>query len=104
MDWRPGLQWRQWRGQGGVGVSATADTVVTGSGLVKGGTGGVGGSNSNDGGGGGGVGVFSSANVTVDAGGSVTGDTGGRGGSQGGGGGGAAAIVLTGGGTVQNSA
>ncbi|MER9434742.1 autotransporter outer membrane beta-barrel domain-containing protein [Mesorhizobium sp. M0618] len=70
---------------------------------MTGGTGGIGGTNSNAAGGGGGVGVFSSANVTVAAGGSVTGGTGGRSGAQAGGGGGAAAVVVTGGGTIENS-
>jgi outer membrane autotransporter protein len=91
-------------GGGGVGVRATADLVVTGSGSVTGGAGGIAGANSTSAGGGGGVGVFSSANVTVAAGGSVTGGAGGRGlTANSGGGGGAAAIVLTGGGTIANS-
>jgi fibronectin-binding autotransporter adhesin len=90
-------------GGGGVGVSATADVTVTGTGEVTGGAGAGGtGPTLSGGGGGGGVGIFSNANVTVQANGQVTGGAGGRGFGSGGGGG-AAAVVLTGSSTISNS-
>lgn len=93
-------------GGGGVGISATADVTIAGTGVVTGGTGGgpgnTGSPSRSGGAGGGGVGIFSNANAVVDSGGSVTGGAGGIT-VVGGGGSGAAAIVLTAGGTVTNS-
>jgi fibronectin-binding autotransporter adhesin len=95
-------------GGGGAGIKAFGDVTVLGGFTVTGGTGGATGLSSATAGGagGGGAGIFSDAGVTlvVNATAGVVGGTGGKGFSLGGGGGGgAAAIVLTNGGTVQNS-
>ncbi|MBP6878421.1 MAG: autotransporter outer membrane beta-barrel domain-containing protein [Phenylobacterium sp.] len=87
-------------GGGGAGVSATADIVVAGTGVV---TGGAGFAQVNAGGGGGGVGVFSSARVTVNSGGRITGGAGGGSAQTLGGGGGGMGVALRSGGALINN-
>lgn len=95
-------------GGGGVGVTTTADLLVSSGFSVTGGNGGgatntARGSDSG-GGGGGGAGVFASANVTVQSGASVIGGNGGGNLSfAGGGGGGGVGLILSGVGTLANS-